>query len=163
MSESLYLAKGAKLKWNGIYDMNNVYKKMKQWFDSKGYDFKETQYLERAKPNGTQLEISWKATKKASDYFLYTIEVLFLVIGMNKVEVERDERKFKLEKGEIEIQFTAYLIKDYKDRWKEMPLRRNIYEKFIVKDRIEGYKGEVYENVYGLMSEVKTMLELFGV
>ena len=162
MAEQEFLAKGAKLKWNGIFDMTNVYKKLKSWFDSKGYDFKETQYLERIKANGKQLEIVWKATKKQSDYFMYTIEVLFLVIGLNKVEVEREGKKFPMEKGEVEIQFTAYLTKDYKDKWKDSQFKKNLYERFIVKDRILGYKGDIYEDVYSLMSEAKTMLELYN-
>src|SRR3989344_521884 len=99
----------------------------------------------------------WNANKKQSDYFMYTIEVLFLVIGLNKVEVEREGKKFAMEKGEVEIQFTAYLTKDYKDKWKDSQFKKNLYERFIVKDRILGYKGDIYEDVYSLMSEAKTM------
>lgn len=162
MAEHEFLTKGAKIKWSGIFDMNNVYNKLKQWFDSKGYEFKETQYMERIKSGGKQLEINWRAKKKASDYFLYDIEVDFLILGLNNVEIEHEGRKITMNKGDIEARFTASLVKDFQDKWKDKQIRKNIYEKFIVKDRIKGYKDDVYDDVYNLMSELKTLLQLYN-
>lgn len=157
-----YVAKDVKIKWKGNFEMELVYKKIKQWFDSRGYsNFKELKYIERVKPNGKQLEIAWEAKKEVSDYFVNCIQLTFLVIGLNSVEVEKDGKKIKMHNAEIEMVFNAFLIKNANKKFTEETFMKKLYESYIIKDRIEEYKIEIYDNIYGLVNEVKLMLELY--
>lgn len=156
------VAKDVKIKRKGIFDMEQVYKKIKQWFDSRGYsEFKEMKYIERIKPNGKQLEIVWEAKKEVSDYFTNNIRLTFLVIGLNKIEIEKEGQKIPMNNGELELIFNATLVKNAKEKFKEDGAMKKIYESYIVKDRIEEYKIDLYDNIYGLVNEVKLMLELY--
>lgn len=161
MAEEI-IAKDVKIKRKGIFDMEYVYKKIKQWFDSRGYsDFKEIKYIERVKPNGKQLEIAWEAKKEVSDYFTNVIRLTFLVLGLNKVEIEKEGKKISMNDGDIELIFNAVLVKNAGEKFNEDGIIKKVYERYIIKDRIEEYKIEIYDNIYSLVNEVKLMLELY--
>lgn len=159
MSEKHYVAKGVVVKWDGLFDLDEVYKKAKYWFDMKTMSFKEEKYIERIKGGNKQLEIKWKASKDVSSYFKYVIEVGILILGMSKVEVEKDGVKLPLEKGEIEFQFNAYLLKNANDKFDEGSWYKKLYE-IIYRKRIDNYLIDFYNSFYGLVDEVKMLLEM---
>lgn len=161
MSEKDYVAKGVIIRWTGLFDLEDIYKKAKGYFDTKVMDFKEEKYIERVKPGGKQLEIKWVATKKVSEYYKKVIEIGILVLGMNKVEVEKDGRKLVLEKGDIEFQFEAYLVKNASDKFEEGSFSKKIYN-VLYRSRTEHYKIELYDAVYGLVEEVKLLMEMYA-
>jgi len=161
MGDKEYVAKGVKVVWNGILDLDKVYTKAKGYFDMKMYDFNEEKYIERVKQGGKQIEIKWKATKGVSDYFKNVIEIGILIIGLNKVEFEKDGRKLTVEKGEIEFQFDAYLLKDANKDFENKDFLKKIYE-IMYRKRIDEYKIDLYDAVYGLVEEVKGLLELYA-
>lgn len=161
MVEKDYVAKGVVIRWSGLFDLEEVYKKSKEWFDTRVMSFKEEKYIERVKPNGKQIEIKWKITKKEGNYIKKVIEIGILIIGLNKVEVEKDGIKMNLEKGDIEFQFSAYLIKNADDKFDDEGLSKKIYE-MIYRRRIEDYKIDFYDSVYGLIEEVKGLMEMYA-
>ena len=60
MSEKLVIGKELKVKYNGIFDLNDLYRKMKFWLEWNNYGPEkgmEKMYIERIKPNGKQIEI----------------------------------------------------------------------------------------------------------
>jgi len=164
MSEKLVIGKEIKLKFNGIFDMNDLYRKMKFFLEWNGYGPEkgmEKTYTERIKPNGKQLEIKWVATNGVSDYVDGVIEITFFVIGLESAEIEKDGKKIKIKKGDIEIRLTAYLVlnKDKKG-WDDNSFVNKIYKKFILKKFIDGYKIDLYNDLYDLHDEVKSYLSL---
>lgn len=159
MVDKEYIAKGVTLRWTGVFELEEVYKKSKEWFDTKLMDFKEEKYSEKIKNNGKQLEIKWKATKKVGEYFKQVIEIGILVLGMTKVEVEKDGRKLVLEKGDIEFQVEVYLLKNANDKFTEGSFYKKLYE-IIYRKRIDNYKIDLYNSAYGLVDEIKKLLEL---
>ena len=159
MAEREPVASGVTIRWSGLFDMEDIYKKSKGYFDTKVMDFKEEKYIERIKPNGKQLEIKWTASRKIGGYYKKVIEVGILVLGMNKVEVEKDGRKLALEKGDIEFQFDAYLVKNINDKFGEGSFYKKAYD-MLNKSRSENYKIELYDAVYGLVENVKLLMEM---
>lgn len=159
MSEKHYVAEGVVVKWTGLFDLEEIYKKSKAWFDTKVMDFKEEKYIERFKGSSKQLEIKWKATKNISPYFRKVIEIGILVIGITKVEVEKDGRKITLEKGDVEFHFKAYLLKNASEDFEEGSWYKKFYE-VIYRNRINNYLIDIYNDLYGLIDEVKMLLEM---
>lgn len=159
MADKEYIAKGVTIRWNGVFDLEEIYKKSKDYFDMKVMNFKEEKYVEKIKGGGKQLEIKWKATKKVSDYFKQVFEIGILVLGMTKIEVEKDDRKLILEKGEIEFQVDVYLVKNANDKFEEGSFYKKIYE-YVYRKRIEGYKIDLYNSAYGLVEEIKKLMEI---
>ncbi len=134
-----------------------------RWFELYQYDFQEQEYRDEDTQGGKHLEIKWVAEKKIDDYFKYIIEINFLILGLEKAEVEREGIKTATNKGEIEIRTKAFLLKDYNKVWENSPIMRvirDLYDKYLIKSRVEGYEDELYEETYKMLDEVKAFLNL---
>jgi hypothetical protein len=158
MSEKIQIAKGLKVKWTGIFDFNDLYRKMKFWLEWSGYGNEkdlEKMYVERIKPGGKQIEIKWVAENEFSGFCNGVIEVTFFAIGIEGIQIEKEGKQIKTKKGDIEIRFSAHLELDVKDKFFD-----KIYKKYILKNEIEGYKIDLYDDIMGFHDEVKAYLTM---
>ena len=163
MKEKINVAK-IKTKGKGVFSMDDLYRNMKYWLDFQGYgdhtkSFKEEKYVERVRGDTKQIEIRWNAEKIVSDYFSFVMTITFFVLGLKSAEIEKDGKKISTNKGEVEIRFTADWVIDKKNKWKNR-IFQSAYNNFVVRDRIESYKTDLYDNVYSLYDEVKAYLEM---
>lgn len=152
-----------KIKDKSIFSLEELYKMLYRWFELYQYDFQEQEYRDNDMGGGQKhLEIKWRAERKINDYFKFVIETQFLVLGLEKVEIEKAGVKQATNKGEVEIRITAYILKDYDNKWERAEWRffRDLYEKFVIKTRIEDYEGQLYEETYKYMDEIKAFLNL---
>jgi len=157
------IASGLKIKQKSVFNLDELYKLMFRWFELYGYDMQELEYRDSIEGNGKHLEIKWRAKKQIDDYLQFVIVTNFLVLGFESIEIDRDGAKVKTDKGEVEINISASLEKDWQDKWAETgyaKVIREIYDKYIIKSRIESLEGELYEEVYKLIDEVKSFLNL---
>ena len=164
-ADSLQVIKSLKIAFKGIFDMTDLYKQMKFWLNNKNYgdenkDFKENVYVERLKGDSKQIEIKWITEKKVSDYFKNQIVITFFVVGLKDSETDWKGRKVKTNQGDIEINLSANLITNANGRWNNKSLMKRFYDRFVVKDRIENYKIELYKDTYDLQNLIKSILEL---
>jgi len=152
-----------KLKQDSIFDLGELYKSIFRWFDVNGYSFYEKEYNDIDEPNGKHLEIYWYTEKKIDLYVKFVIEVSYLVLGMQKIELEKGGVKIKTNKGSIEFRITAYLMKDYDDKWSKSAMQkkmRYIYDRFIIKKRIDKLEVELVKDVNFLVDELKAFLDI---
>lgn len=163
MSKSISVV-STKIKDKGIFDMNELYKVVKRWLDFHQYGdesktFKEELYVERIKGDSKQIEVRWKAERFSSDYFSNVVTITFLILGLKEVEIELDNKKIPTQKAELELRINAKLVKDRQDKWKSDTLRK-IYDNTIVSKRIDEYWVKLYNEINGLINEIKAFLEL---
>ena len=155
------IAPDLKIKAVTVIDFPVFYKKMKLWLQDNGFTKDETlekKYIERIKPNGKQLEIQWECKKSKSDFFDYYINVTFLILGMNDVEVQQGPITRKMNKGDFEIRINSF-IQTTKNLEKLGTLKR-IYVNILIKKRIEEYKLDLYDKVYKFHAYIKELLSL---
>ena len=72
--------------------------------------------------------------------------------------------KRKTNKGDVEMRFDAWLELDYEGKWEGNPVTkfvRDIYNKLVIKSRIEDYQAELHEELYELIGEIKSYLNLY--
>ena len=165
MSERDVIIDNLKIKQRAVFDMGELYKVMFRWFSRNNYDFQEKEYSESAMPEGAKkLEIGWLSNKKISDYIKFHIDVKFLIIGLTSTEVEVGNVKTKTNTGDLEMRVSAWLEMDYEDKYSSSPIPkflRDLYDKYIIKSRIENYEAQIHEECYELVAEVKSFLNLF--
>jgi|SRR3989344_1283230 len=154
-----------KIKWEGVFNLNDLYIKIKEWLDYEGYgdeksNFKEVFYTERVKPSGKAYEIVWKGEKKTSDYFGRVITLSYQLLGINTVEVQSDGKKLKLQKGTITLELSTSLIKNRQGKWPKDSWMKKIYERYVVKKRMNDYLLDIYNQSYSLQNEIKNYLNL---
>jgi len=152
-----------KVKFDGIFNFGEIYKFVYTMLGDYEYKIEEKVYSEKSKPTGKEIEIVWMTKRKISDYFRFRINVTWLILGMSDVEVQKDGAKVKLNKGNLEIKFTTYLEKDYEQRWENnsiVKFMRGIYDKYIIKSRIETYEDKVKEETDEFIAQAKAFLAL---
>lgn len=147
---------GVKIKQDSIFSLEELYKLMYRWFESKDYKFSETEY--RKYGIGDIVEIIWSAEKEIDHYAKITIDITFLITGLEKVEIEIEGVKSKSNKGTVEMKFDVNLLLDYKKKYG--PLMRKIYQNFVIKTRIEDYETKAASDANSLFSETKAFLKL---
>ena len=158
-----YLLTDFKLKQDSIFDLGELYKIIFRWFENNGYSFHEKMYQDQDMPAGKQLTVFWVGEKMIDAYIKFVIEINFLVIGLSKVEIERGGTKVSTNKGSIEFRISAYLLKDYDDKWSSSPMMktvRKVYDYYLIKDRIERLEGTIIADYQALIDEIRSFLAL---
>ena len=72
--------------------------------------------------------------------------------------------KRKTNEGDLEMRFDAWLETDYEGKYEGSPFLkffRELYDYYIIRTRIQNYETQLHEEVYELMAEVKSFLNLF--
>lgn len=155
----------SKIKQLGIFHFKEFYRFCFMWLVDKGYWVVEKLYSEKIYPTGKEVEIEWQATKKISDYFRNNLNIKWRILGMTEVEVEKDGKKLKMNKGEPEIRMQATLEKDYENRWEDKPFfkfLRGMYDRYIIRGRIEYYEDKIYEEADEFLAQAKAFLAAEG-
>ena len=154
-----------KVKYDGIFDFKDVYRFLYTYATDLEYEVEERQYVEKNTARGKEIEINWVAKRKISDYFKFHIQMRWLILGMTDVEVAKDGAKVKMNKGSFEITFSAYLEKDYENRWSEtafLKFLRGVYDNYIIRGRISDYEDKITEDMVELVEQLKAFLVLEG-
>lgn len=153
-----------KVAHNGVFDFGGLYSFLYEWLtEENGYGVVEKKYSEKLKGDSKDIDIEWEGYRKVNDYFRLKIKVVWRIIGLKNVEVEENGRKKKMNQGGVEVKMSGFLEKDYENKWDENPMTkffRGIYDKFIIKNRIEQYEDKITGDVDGTLAQVKSFLSL---
>lgn len=163
MSQKDFLATAVKIKQSSVLNLDELYVLMYKFFELYGYDFQEQEYRDIDKGGGKKnLEIRWYAEKKVDDYVKFIVKISMMVVGFEKIEIEEEGIKRKSSKGTAEFRFDALIEKDYDDRWAGgvMKFIREVYDKFVIKGRIERLEGELLGDLHKFMDEIKAFLNM---
>jgi hypothetical protein len=161
--ELLYKSKARHI---GLFDFKETYRVLYEWLVHEGYEVDETAYKEIIGAGGAkEVDIFWEASRELSSYFKSLITVRFHPIGMTAVEVKIDNVDQKMNKGDLTIEFSCSLIRDYKNRFESnnfSAMLRRFYDKYLVKERTEQHQSKVISEMEALVEYVKSFLALTG-
>jgi hypothetical protein len=164
MAEKIKLVK-SKVRHVGTFDFKETYRVLFEWLIQERYAVDETSYKEVVGPAGKEVDIFWEATKVVSDYFKFSIGIRFHPLAMTSVEVEIDGVKQKMNKGDFTIETECALIHDQANKWADNNFTkslRNMYEKFLIKERVEKYEGALIGEFNAMEEFIKSFLVLTG-
>jgi len=154
-----------KVKHSGIFDFREVYSFVYTLFSDLEYSVEEKNYSEKTKGDQKEIEVNWLAKRKVSDYFRFLIKVDIKTFRMTSTEVVKEGVKTSVNKGDFEIKFTAFLDKDYENRWENTALLkflRGLYERYIIRSTIETYSKMVEDETKSFANQTKALLDLSG-
>lgn len=168
----LPVASGVVIKYKDYFGLSRIYALMHEWLIQEGWctradeKFKEIFYLHREKQKGGD-EVQWwwrldRLPHPGDEYFKYELDINAKIILLESVEVIQDNKKFKTNKGEIELTLNAYLILDHKKIWAKHPMLSHFHKLYmnrIKKNTIETVKKELYWEVFRLQDAIKTYLQ----
>jgi hypothetical protein len=154
-----------KLDFNGLFKFADLYEQAHTWFNEESYGVVEDKYAEKISGNTKEIDVEWKCTKQISDYFKIDTKVKFEVKNLVDVEVEIDGKKKKMQQGKVKIEIKGNLIKDVQSNWDTSPywrFMRDVYNKYIVPQRVDSMEDKVKSDVKEFKDEMKEYLDLTG-
>ena len=154
-----------KIKLSGIFNFKDTYQFAYRWLNDEDYDVEEQKYVETVSGDSKDIDITWVAVKKLSDYFRSDIKMVWRILGMTDVEAERDGKRIKTNKGNFEIKFAGTLTLDYDSKWDVNPFMkfvRDIYDKYVVYGRLKQREQKVFGDVEELLEQIKAYLAITG-
>lgn len=154
-----------KVTHRGYFNFREVYNFVHEWFKDENYDVIEKEYKEKMVQVGKDVEIKWDCFKKLTDYFRNLIKLRWEIRNMVEVEVEKDGKKVKMNKGEIKITFEAILESDYERRWENSPLwkfMRGLYDEYVIRLTKEEYEDKLFDKTVSIVENSKAFLTMEG-
>jgi hypothetical protein len=157
------------IRYKGVFDYDGLYKMMHAWLISKRFLFHEDKYKDKVStPFGNEIEITWKAEKKVTEFVKEYIDIEFHLWDFSEVEVIKDGKKTKMGKARMEIKFFAKLELDYAKRFTgenddetfSKKLGKFYVENIIYWDWRIRYANALEYSVYDLQTKVKKYLNM---
>ena len=162
------------VKYKDVFSLEDLYKLMHEWLVEEGWatrndeDFPETYFLQKeSHVAGKEVWFRWRLQKAPWPakyaFWRYVLDIDAHVLGLKPAELIWKGRKFKADKGEIEITVVASLVVDYGKAWEKTtwlkPLKR-LWINRVVKRTKDMLKKALYDEAYRLREAITSYLKL---
>jgi hypothetical protein len=156
----------SKVSYDGVLDFKDFYKFCYKWLSEEaGLDIVENKYAEKISGDSKNIKVEWAGARKVTDYFKFQVDVKFEVLNLTSIEVTKDGRKLKMNKGSVEIAVKGTLVRDYEGKFEKTASQkflRGIYEKWVIYSRIKEYEGKLVSDCNEFLGQAKAFLDLEG-
>jgi len=164
-----------RIKFRDVFDLKSFYKALRQWakeygwgdYESKGKgESYERLYREVVYQDGSKyMEIRWRLFKPApvTPYINYYFDIDYKLVGLKTKEVVKDGQKLKLDSGEIELKFNAWMELKFLTEFEEdsfLKHVKDIFLKRIYSRTIYQREKELYQEIYGCLTFIKEWFKL---
>ena len=140
---------GQEIKKKYDVRVEDIHRSLVPWFQQNNYLFSEN-IASKDNPDGKEQKIEWTSYRKIDSYFKFHIDTTIFI------------QRWIGKKAEITIHFRGYLEKDWKStfqrRWGKF--LRNIYERYIIKERIEQMKSKMREETQDFIDLTRRFLNM---
>ena len=155
------------IQYKGIFDMQDLYESIADFFRQKKFKFYEIQQRHRRPgPFGAEILYQFRATRKVEDFYQFIVNITIETFDMHDIEVVmKDGTKKKMTKGRIWIQILGNCVTDYEGIWEKSAFLahlKSFYNKYIIKKKIEGVWWDElqYKIVLRLHALIKERLKM---
>ncbi|HII17360.1 TPA: hypothetical protein HA361_05600 [Candidatus Woesearchaeota archaeon] len=155
------------IRYKGVWDMEDLYQQMVDWFRQRKYHFYEKIYKHKhPSPFGIERQYVWAAHRHEDDYLSFHISIYFHTYDAHDVEVlMKDGSTRAFTKGRIWMEFTGKMEYDDEKRWEERAFYyslRNVYNKYVIKKKKEQLWWDQlwYREIHQLYNLVQQRLKM---
>jgi|TARA_B100001971_G_C18054902_1_gene464752 hypothetical protein len=141
------------IKYKGVWDMQDLYESMADFFRNQKFKFYETiNWHKSPSPFGARRRYEWEAIKNVEEYYRFELDIRFETHDVHDVEIKtKDGSKKTFTKGRIWVQIRGRVLTDYGKNWEDSSFYaqlRNFYHKYVIQKKIEGdWQDTIYYNV----------------
>ena len=156
----------AYIRYTGIWDMQDLYESIADWFMRRKYKFHERVYKHKnPSPFGVERQYVWEATRKETDYLQMKYDVYIHTYDAHDIEVVMaDGSKKTFTKGRLWMEIKVGIITDFEKRWSEKLFYthlKSFYNKYIIKKSFtQGWGPKNRYEMYELHAMVKNRLTM---
>lgn len=161
--ERKLLVSGLSIEYNGLFDSEDFFKLIEDWFRHNGYQKNEIKHVERVGEKKKFINFEIMPWKEINDYVRYEIYIRVIIKDLTETTVKKGSQQFKINKGNVSINIDAFLATDIKTTWEARPLMfflRTMREKFVNREYITTLEKGLMEDVKNFHSEMKAYLNL---
>jgi hypothetical protein len=131
------------VQYKGIFDMQDLYESIAEFFAEKKFKFYEKQQRYRKPgPFGPEILHQFEAVRDLDDYYQWTVNINIETFDMHEVEVvSRNGDKKKMMKGRLWAQLWGVAKMDPHGAWSKtafMMHLKSFFNKYILRKKIEG-------------------------
>ena len=154
------------IRYKGIWDMQDMYETIANFFRLKKYDFYERVYKHKhPSPFGVEREYVWEAEKQENEFIHFIYDVYIHTYDAHDVEVVMPDNHKKIyTKGRIWIELKAKVITDKYKRWQKKSFYsslKSFYGKYLLKENFaQGWVPKIRYEMYELHSMLKARLKM---
>ena len=141
------------IEYKGIFDMQDLYESIADFFFQKKFKFYEKQQRHRRPgPFGPEISYEFVATREIEDYYMWTVDTHIETFDVHDVDVvTKDGTKKKVQKGRIWVQIVGVTSTDPHHVWEKTAFLahlKSFYNKYVIRKKFEGvWWDEMYYNV----------------
>jgi len=142
------------------FNLIELYKTLKYWFEINGYSFFEKEYEDVIKSGKKDVIIKWEGSKPIDDYSKFCVYLKFKVKDYEIVETPKE----KIVEGALNLSFGSYILTDYEEKWEHKPIwkfLRAVSDKFFTERKRKIYEKELKDDTYDLFNKTKSFLNLY--
>jgi len=158
MAERRHLIDNLTINYSGLFKASDLYNIIDQWLFDTRYDKRELRNSELLRPEGKYLDLLLLPWKKITDYAKYEIKISIIIKNLTQVEVEKEGKKIKMDKGEVIITLDGYLETDYENVWEAKPVYyflRTLFDKYVYKLYTSRFEAGLKSDIFHLNRIIK--------
>jgi hypothetical protein len=159
------LEKTLEIRYNGIYDLDGLYRMIREWLYARRYDYMEGINKDKtAGPFGNEVEWEMYPEIKIDEFIKYKIEIKTKFYDVKEFEAVIDGQKKKVNNGKFWIKINGKVEFDYRDKFEKKPLHRHMRE-FLIKKLFKRYYeirhvDHLTHEIFRLHAEIKKFLKM---
>jgi hypothetical protein len=157
-------AQNQKILFKGIFDFDELYRQLYDWFDFRGYTLHEGKYKLKNKDTGREKEITWQAWRKVNDFLKAWFKIHIQVWNIEPIEVVKDGEKKILTKARLFILINGAVEIDYDDMFESSKFKQALKDflvSFVIKAKIDSMWGDKVQFMqYKVLDVVKQTLDM---
>ena len=160
MAEIDYVIRDLKISQRAQFNMIELYKTLKSWFEINRYNFFEKEYEDTIKKQKKSVKIRWEGQKEIDDYTRLIIKVILKLDNYEIIETKKE----KIVDSKILVSFESSIESDYEERWEKKPIWkfiRSVSDKYFTAKKREMFEKELKEDTYDIFNKIKTFLNLY--
>lgn len=164
MSEKKLVVDQVKLTYEGLFDLNGLYRLIDGFFYEKNWDKFEKMNQEMLTPTGKHIRLELWPLKNVTDYYRNHIKIRANFVDVVKVEVEKDGAKIKLDKGRVMFIFDCYVESDRYGNWRKKPFLwfiRTMMDRYIFKEHYLKVQSWLMSDFDELYTRIKSFLNVY--
>lgn len=157
-----FIAADKSTKYQGILDLKNLKNVINRWSKDNEYGIKTASSEEKIYHDGKEILYKASLGKEPADWIKIGMSLTLDFRKMEEVDIEMDEKKLTMWKGECNISVKTIIETDGENRFSGnvMSILRILTDKLINKDDIKQATDFAKKDTESLHSEIKSFLNL---
>ena len=163
MAEKKAIITGLKLKYEGLFDLKELYHVMERWFKEMGYDKDDYGHEYKVFEDSKVLNLDIRPYRSVSEYVKLMMIIKITCANLKDVVVKIDGKDTKLQDGDVTFVFNGYVISDYEKRWVANAFSyflRVIIDKYLYSGYMRDFEGLCKEDVSSIYTELSAYLNI---